>query len=127
MSDHDEALEALDEAENDFDPKKYAIVDPEVRAYVYSLCSAVSTWSVNSLHKILTPGSLEARAPTTMDDTSSETMLWPSSRISGNGSNSTIRRQTASMSHDALQRQISSRGIYWKYWLPGLRSRKRIV
>ena len=41
MSDHEDILDSLDQAGADYDPKAYNIIDPEVRAYVYSLCSAV--------------------------------------------------------------------------------------
>ena len=76
MDSHEDVLEALDQTVVDFDPKAYSIVDPEVRAYVYSLCSAVSARYPPNQHN-LTMKSSEARQPTTTDATFWETMHWP--------------------------------------------------
>ena len=76
MDDSEEVLEALDQTASDFDPKVYSIVDPEVRAYVYSLCSAVRIQHV-PFQYILTMGSLEAPQPMKMGAMYLGTMHWP--------------------------------------------------
>jgi hypothetical protein len=54
---------------------KRDVVDPEVRAYVSSLVTAVSTIDC-SLLEFLTRPSLEEVVPTKMVDMSLEMMLW---------------------------------------------------
>ncbi len=63
---------------------KRDVVDPEVRAYVSSLVTAVST--INTpLFAFLTRFSLEEVVQTKMAVTSLETMLWHVCAISRNG------------------------------------------
>jgi hypothetical protein len=54
---------------------KRDVVDPEVRAYVSSLVTAVSHVSFSS-YPVLTLSSWEEVVPTKTDDTYLETMLW---------------------------------------------------
>lgn len=54
---------------------KRDVVDPEVRAYVSSLVTAVSHLRF-SVYMILTLSSLEEVVQTKMDDTCLEMMLW---------------------------------------------------
>jgi hypothetical protein len=72
---------------------KRDVVDPEVRAYVSSLVTAVSTIDCSFRDDFLTRSSLEAAVPTKMADMCLETMLWHVFGISRNGSSFTMRRR----------------------------------
>jgi len=61
------------------------VVDPEVRAYVSSLVTAVSILKITLEESPLTRSSLEEVARTKMVDMSLEMMPWHVSGISKNG------------------------------------------
>ena len=63
------------EEDNPFEKSK--TVDPEVRAYVYSLVTAVSSNVVPPATIMLTRTSLEEQVSTQMGNTCWVTMRWP--------------------------------------------------
>jgi hypothetical protein len=71
---------------------KRDVVDPEVRAYVSSLVTAVSSMHCSSFGP-LTRSSLEEVVPMKMADTCLVTMLWHVSGILRNGSSFTTKRR----------------------------------
>ena len=101
---------------------KTDVVDPEVRAYVASLVTAVSdqlrgAQDASNVDKT----SWEEAVQTKMDDTYWETTHWHVSAISKNGSSSTTKRRIDWTWHDAWRSQIWLGGIFYKSWHRGQR------
>ena len=117
-----------DDLDTALNPQSYNTVDPEVRAYVYSLVSAVQPTLHGTRPTIANVSrySLVELALMKMVVTYLAMMLWHVWRTSRNGSNFTTRNPIGWTLLVVLQRPTWSMAICWKYWQPGQKRQQTI-